>query len=228
MKKILLAILSIVTLTANANPTVFDTQTWGDVVTNVKIDDEWRGFLEVNPIVTNNSSNLRNIVIRPAIGYAWTPKITTFLGYTLQANELGLTNSYGMEQDIYQEFLLKDKTQTDINWSLRQRIVERFIPGNNDVSYLWRGRVKGEYALPFYKPLSIIASDEVFANLNSISNNNTIQTGVAQNRALVGVGYRFNRHAQVEIDYMKLDSKGYGNANNITADVFQFAANLDF
>ena len=203
MKKILLSLSLLLTLIstqtfAKGDPKE-DFQIWVPVNLNVKLSDNWRGFLEVQPRIGNNAQDLNVAIVRPAIGYAFNSNWTVWAGYLMQATR-NSSNDYNIENRSWQGLTFKDKYDSNIV-EVRNRLEQRFLPHNHDISYRWRTRVRIEHLFD-QSPWSLIASEEIFVNLNNNEVNKNLQDGLNQNRAYVGVGYRFNPNFQVETGYL--------------------------
>ena len=100
---------------------------------------------------------------------------------------------------------------------VRNRLEQRYLPHNHDISHRWRTRVRVEHLFD-QTPWSLIASDEAFINLNNNDVNNNLQEGMNQNRSYVGVGYRFNPNFQVETGYLNqytFNSTSIDQSNNV-------------
>lgn len=209
--------------------TTQDYQTWVPVNINAKLGDtNWRGFLEIQPRITNDSSTLGVAIVRPAVGYAITPKASIWLGYLMQASEIGDTNDYLIENRIWQGFTWKEPVTKNLTVEARNRLEERFIPHNSDVSLRWRTRVRAEYVLPIYTPVSLIASEELFVNINDSSYNPSLNSGIAQNRAYVGVGYRFAPQFQIETGYLNQYQPGNAGKPDQANNVWMTNLNFNF
>lgn len=236
MRNKILAILLVLAVTsvAQANKTTQDTEIWVPVNINAKFGDtNWRGFLELQPRITNDVSQLGVIIVRPGIGYAITPNATIWAGYGLQATEYGDTGNYGLENRAWQGFYWKDTAaKKQFIWEMRNRMEERFLPANSEVSYRWRTRLRGEYLLqeyqPWLKPWSVIASNEVFVNFNSNTNNSQLPAGFNQNRAYVGIGYRFAPEFQIETGYLNQYVPGHVGKANQANNVWMTNFNVNF
>lgn len=206
-----------------------DFQIWIPININAKFgQSDWRGFLELQPRFTNDSSTLGTAIVRPAIGYAIGHNATGWVGYGMQASEIGDTESYLIENRAWQGFSWKDiGFDKQLIWEVRNRLEERFLPGNSDPSIRWRTRFRGEI-MTTYDPISIITSDEIFINLNDNENNNQLQAGLNQNRVYLGIGYRFNPELQVETGYLNQYIPGYHGKGNQVNNVWMTNLNINF
>ncbi len=181
-----------------------DFQTWVPININVKLTTQLRGFLELQPRIGNDASNLTSMIVRPAIGWAVNDKATLWLGYLMQADSITPdSDTYLIENRVFQGFSWKDTANDkQFIWEFRNRLEERFLPRNSDPSIRWRTRIRVEQLLPDHSPWSIIASEEIFVNLNDNAHNAQLQAGAQQNRLYLGVGYRFTPEVQVETGYL--------------------------
>lgn len=188
---------------AQAGTAKSDFQTWVPVNINVKLGEQLRGFLEIQPRVGDDSSHMVSMMLRPAIGWAITPKATVWAGYLMSADSKSLhSNQYLIENRAWQGFSWKDMTEDQqFIWEMRNRLEERFLARNSDPSIRWRTRFRVEYIID-QSPVSLIASEEIFLNLNDNAHNANLKAGAQQNRAYIGFGYRFAPEFQIESGYL--------------------------
>jgi hypothetical protein len=181
-----------------------DFQIWVPININLKLTEKLRGFLEFQPRVGSDASHLSSMIVRPALGWALTPKATLWAGYLMSADPIGPTSdTYRIENRVWQGFSWKDTAnEKQFIWEARNRLEERFLPGNSIPSFRWRTRFRAEQLIPHYSFLSVIASEEIFVNLNNNAHNAQLQAGANQNRLYLGLGYRFAPEFQVESGYL--------------------------
>lgn len=201
-------IAMLIALTASTNTqaasATSDYLTWIPININVKMTEQLRGFLEFQPRIGNDSSHLTSMMVRPSIGWAISPQATIWAGYLMSADTVSLTSDkYLIENRAWQGFTWKDTTNNkQFIWEVRNRLEERFLPRNSDPSLRWRTRIRVEQLIPNFSSWSVIASEEIFVNLNDNANNAQLKTGAQQNRAYLGVGYRFAPEFQIETGYL--------------------------
>lgn len=201
----LLLFISMITLgKVQAGSAVSDYQIWLPVNVNAKLTDHLRGFFEFQPRIGNDGSHLTSVMVRPAIGWALNQQATLWAGYLMSADATGLSSDrYRIENRAWQGFSWKDTTNDkQFIWEIRNRLEERFLPGNGDTSFRWRTRFRIEQLIPGHNEWSIIASEEIFINLNDNVNNVQLRAGAQQNRLYLGVGYRFAPEFQIETGYL--------------------------
>lgn len=224
MKKILLVLL----LLSNTIITKADTedfQIWIPVNINAKFGEHLRGFLEVQPRIGNNAQDLGIAIVRPAIGWSIDKHWTIWGGYLMQST-LNKDNDYDIENRSWEGLTFKD-TYHNITYEVRNRLEQRFVPYKSDISHRWRTRLRAEYVFSGQKNWSVISSEEIFINLNDQDHNTSIRAGENQNRAYVGVGYRFNPMFQVETGYLNQYNFNHGKPNQ-SNNVWMSNINVNF
>jgi hypothetical protein len=181
-----------------------DFQIWVPININTKLTEQLRGFLELQPRIGNNASNLTSAIVRPALGWAINKQASIWVGYGMQADSVTPdSDTYRIENRAWQGFTWRDTAnEKQFIWEVRNRLEERFLAGNSDPSIRWRTRFRVEQLISGWPHWSVIASEEIFVNLNDNSNNAQLQAGTQQNRLYAGLGYRFTPEAQVETGYL--------------------------
>ena len=203
VKSTIMMMAFMVTANVNANATS-DSQIWIPININAKLTEQVRGFLEFQPRIGNDASHLTSMIVRPALGWALNDRATLWVGYLMSADSVTPdSDTYRIENRAFQGFTWRDTAnEKQFIWEARNRLEERFLPGNSDPSIRWRTRLRVEQLIPDWSPWSVIASNEIFVNVNDNSNNAQLQAGVQQNRLYAGVGYRFAPEVQVETGYL--------------------------
>ena len=167
-------------MVSNSVEATSDFQIWVPININAKLTEQLRGFLELQPRIGDNASNLTTAIVRPALGWALNEKATLWVGYLMQADSVTPdSDTYLIENRAWQGFSWKDTAnEKQFIWEVRNRLEERFLPHNSDPSIRWRTRFRVEQLIPGWSPWSVIASEEIFVNLNDNSNNAQLQAGV--------------------------------------------------
>ncbi len=216
---ILLAALSLLLCNpVAADQTVEDFQFWGQIAAqgnfgfiNPNNPDlkKFRWWMEGQGRFGNDASQFSQSLVRPGLGYALTDKVVVWAGYAWAPtceplNRVGCFD----EHRIWQQVTWADNFSFG-RLSARSRFEERFfnhqtpIPGNDDVAYRFRQLVKLAVPMPAVDPnLSFIVQSELFIAMNTVDNPGFISRGYDQNRAFVGLGYKVNQYATVELGYM--------------------------
>ncbi len=197
-------IMLMISANVQAASATSDYQVWVPININAKLTDNLRGFLEFQPRVGNDSSHLTSAMVRPAIGWALNQQATVWVGYLMSADSINLSSDkYRIENRAWQGFTWKDTANDKpFIWEARNRLEERFLPGNSDPSIRWRTRIRVEQLIPNYTSWSVISSEEIFVNLNDNANNAQLKAGAQQNRLYLGIGYRFAPEFQIESGYL--------------------------
>jgi hypothetical protein len=202
------AIALLLALTASANThaasATSDFQSWIPININANLTQQLRGFLEFQPRVGNDNSHLTSMMIRPSIGWALSPQATLWAGYLMSADSVSpSSDKYLIENRAWQGFSWKDTANNkQFIWEMRNRLEERFLARNADPSFRWRTRFRIEQLIPNYSSWSVIASEEIFVNLNDNENNPQLKAGAQQNRTYLGIGYRFAPEFQIETGFL--------------------------
>ena len=191
------------TLSTNAQASS-DSQIWVPININAQLTEQLRGFLELQPRIGDNVSNLTTAIVRPSLGWALNKQATLWVGYLMQADSVTPdSDTYVIENRAWQGFTWKDTAnEKQFIWEVRNRLEERFLAGNSDPSIRWRTRFRIEQLISDWSSWSVIASEEIFVNLNDNDKNANLQAGAQQNRLYMGVGYRFAPEVQVETGYL--------------------------
>ena len=204
---------------AVADKTVEDFEVWGGIFTqgnfgfvNPQNPDlkKFRWWMEGQGRFGNDASQFTQSLIRPGLGYAITDKIVIWAGYAWAptAEPLSIAHPFN-EHRIWQQVTWADNFSFG-RLSARSRLEQRFfdhnspMPGSNDVGHRFRQLIKLAVPMPSLNPnLSFIVQSELFIGLTNIDNNHGfISPGYDQNRAFVGLGYKVNQYATVELGYM--------------------------
>ena len=204
---------------AAADKTVEDFEVWGGVFTqgnfgfvNPNNPDlkKFRWWMEGQGRFGNDATQFTQSLIRPGLGYAITDKIVVWAGYAWAPTAEPLTIAHPFnEHRIWQQVTWADNFSFG-RLSARSRLEQRFfdhnapLPGANDVAHRFRQLVKLAVPMPSIDPnLSFIVQSELFIAMTTIDNNpGFISRGYDQNRAFVGLGYKVNQYATVELGYM--------------------------
>ena len=85
-----------------------DFQIWIPININAKLTTQLRGFLELQPRIGDNASNLTSAIVRPALGWALNGKATLWIGYGMQADSVTPdSDTYLIENRAWQGFTWK-------------------------------------------------------------------------------------------------------------------------
>lgn len=162
-------------------------------------------------------------LLRAAVGYSVTDRLTVWAGYTyLPTQNLGKPSV--QQQDVWPGIRYVQPVGAG-TFSYRMLFEVNFLPGNHgDVRF--RPRQMFRFSYPLGKVdsrLSLVAWDEVFVRANSTPTGG--QSGFDQNRAFGGIAWNFTPEIRAEFGYLNqyLDDARHVNTamhNLIMGSVF--------
>lgn len=182
---------------------------WNSLFINGKFakDSPWvyySEFSERNSQTKPNAQGVQDFVMTQlvtydAIGYKFNDSHTLYAGFWYQYTQPPYSGTYVNEANAFQQYNFT-KMFSDNKLSTRSRLEERnnLSPTANGTSVRYRQQVKFVYALD--KDWSLVGSEEIFFNLNTVSWGPV--SGFDQNRVFVGGGYNINKTLRTEIGYM--------------------------
>jgi len=190
---VLLASILLVPGASGALAASGDGQVWMQGIVRVALPQRFRLWLEVQPRL--GGDGLRQLLLRPALGYQVTPSWSVWQGY-------GFTPSfdpYRRENRLYQESLL-DLSFGGLRMVNRTRLEERFIEGAEGVSLRARHLLRFTHPVDRDRRWFVAISDEAFATLDDTSGGP--QAGFDQNRAYAGIRWQATPRLALEIGYL--------------------------
>lgn len=171
-----------------------DLQLWTPVTFDARIYRNLRGYLEINPRIGDNITQMSQLLIRPALQYRVNEGCSLFAGYLWATT---YQNGDVLHEHRLWEQVLFNKDIKRFSIINRTRLEQRMFPHLADTGNRLRHMIKLEYDLN--PKLYLVASDELFINLNSVKNGP--QAGIDQNRIFAGVGVRPLKRTRVEAGY---------------------------
>ncbi len=180
----------------------------------------------------NNSNPMENMsfyqgLIRSAVGYAVTDRLTVWGGYTYLPTE-NYGQRYVGEQDAWPAIRYIFPTRIG-TFTLREMVEMRFTRGDAP-GIRPRTLIKLLHPFEFEPRLGLVLWDEFFFNANNVANNpNGGFSGFNQNRAFAGISWIVNENARLEFGYMNLMANkskpelpysAYNSMNTVSASVF--------
>lgn len=171
-----------------------DLQLWTPVTFDARIYRNLRGYLEINPRIGDNVTRMNQLLVRPALQYRVNEGCSLFAGYLWQTTyQNGNVNH---EHRLWEQVLF-DKDIKRFSIINRTRLEQRMFPHLPDTGNRLRHMLKLEYDIN--PKLYLVASDELFINLNSVKNGP--QAGIDQNRIFAGFGIRPIKRTRIEMGY---------------------------
>lgn len=159
------------------------------------INPKIRYYGEVNPRLNDNLQGMNQILLRTALGYNLRKNLAFFQGYAYIGN---LVPTYIYENRIYQQLGYGHVIKKRLQVLHRVRNEQRLFSNRDGVSNRMRYMLRLAYPLrstSFY----LVASDELFINVNSLKGGPT--AGIDQNRLYAGLGRQINEHMRAEVGY---------------------------
>ena len=95
----------------------------------------------------------------------------------------------------------------------RTRFEERFIEDAGQPALRLRHQLWLGYPLPRWPAWSLVAAEEPFVNLNTVSDGP--HAGFDQNRVYLGVSRQVGPHLRVEVDYLNQFVLGHRGADDV-------------
>jgi hypothetical protein len=200
-----------------------DFRLWTPVYLTVKLPSKFLAYMEVNPRIGDDVTNIDQLLLRPAIGYQLTENLSIWQGYAW----VGYFNqphtppqpAFFQENRIFQQVIYTQKFG-GFNFMSRTRLEERWIEHADGTALRFREMLKLSYPLPMAPDWALVGYDEIFINLNTVgvSSGKGPGAGIDQNRLFLGVNKSFNQHFNVDLGYQNqmINSRSLpGNANLI-------------
>ena len=172
-----------------------DGQFWFPLYNRFSLTDKLHGWFEVNPRFGDDMSEIHQLLIRPALGYRFSPNISLWQGYAWVTN---YEPRFSDEHRLYQQLSYR-RGLTLLNLSTRTRMEERFIRNARGVALRGRQFIRGNIPLDERKLWAFVVYDEVFVGFNTIRGGPRV--GFDQNRIFVGVNRKISPQLNVDIGY---------------------------
>jgi hypothetical protein len=198
----LLVLLLVITTAAPAAATDDDGQGWFLFTLQGPLPAGFRLFLEAQPRV--GGDGMRQLLLRPAIGYPVTRRWSLWQGYAWTPT----FEPFNGEHRSWQQSLLQFPLGP-IRVVNRTRLEQRFIDGAGGVSLRARHMLRLVLPLDRRERWSLALYDEPFFTLNETGGGPA--TGFNQNRAYLGLARRLGENVSVELAYMAQYLRGSGD-----------------
>lgn len=207
-----------------------DFRLWTPVYLTVKLPSRFLAYMEVNPRIGDDVTNIDQLLLRPALGYQLTENLSIWQGYAWVGNfnqtpTKFIPSNFIGENRIFQQAVYTNKFSI-FKFMSRTRLEERWIDHASGTALRFRQMLKLSYPLPVAPDWALVAYDEIFINLNSVDTYDEVKrgaskgpgAGIDQNRFFLGVNKTFNQYFNVDLGYQNqmLNNRSlHGNANLI-------------
>lgn len=185
-----------------------DFQTWLGGYADLPIGENWRGFVEVQNRLSQNSTSEQRLLVRGAVGlrigqshslwagYGWTPVFNP---------------GFQDEHRFYQQWMTERVWD---HWTLtaRFRLEERFLAGASHLQWRWREMIRGTYHPQDRSHWGIVVWDEF---LNGLNANEVVRAGFDENRLFLGARIPVGEGLFLEPGYMNVQVKNAGGGFDI-------------
>ena len=198
-----------------------DFRLWAPVYLTVNLPNRFLAYMEVNPRIGDDVTNIDQLLLRPAIGYKLTDTISIWQGYAWVGNfnqpHTFPQSPFFEENRIYQQVNYTTKLG-DFKFLSRTRLEERWIEHADGTAVRFRQMFRLTYPLPMAPDIGLVAYDEIFANANTVGSvkGKGPQAGFDQNRFFLGINKTFSQYLNVDLGYQNqlLNQRSLpGNAN---------------
>jgi hypothetical protein len=181
--------------------------------------ENWHWNLDLQPRIRDEGQHIDQLHVIPAIYYQINPKSSIWLAYDhINAHPAG-KESY-VENIYWQQFSYKFDPIADLTFSSRSRLEERDSDLGSETGYRFRQMLRASY--PLSQTVSLVASDELFLNLNQTDWGP--KRGIDQNRAFVGLNWVASQLTTVEMGYMNqfINTRTINKENHILFTSLKF------
>lgn len=172
---------------------------WFQVTATGPIHGPLQIFLEAQPRIgedpSGSGTDMLAFIGRGALGWEVKPGWTLWAGYAYAP-------TYHPTRHENRPF-----EQSTYNWTMgpfraqhRARLEQRLMDGQSAVSWRLRNLIRLSWPLPRWPKWALVASDELFMNLNTVDNGP--EAGFDQNRLTLGVSRQVTDHVRIQLDYL--------------------------
>ncbi len=226
MKNLLKAVFAaaLTSLLPLASVSASDTQLWNAFAINGPVSDDSKllVWFDGHARSRDNISDLGVSIIRPALGWRVSSKLSLWAGYASVVARR--ENAPNLREDrIWQQATFPIGQFMGGRLSGRTRLEQRFADRGNDTG--WRIRQFVRFARPFDDPkYSFIAWNELFVGFNDTDWG--ARSGYDQNRTFVGAGWQVAKNIRLEGGYLlnHINRDGPSNTTNHVISFGIFAA----
>ncbi len=188
--------LGLAIVSATAGPSVAaetDGQRWTELRLNHPVNEEWSVALWGQGRVADNFTEPDQLLVMPSLHYRIVPGV-----------EIGAGSTYWAKKDSKDEVYFTQELSVSNQLGAfvignRVRLEERLISGISGAILRNRYRVHLTHPIGTTR-FSIVASNEVFVNLND-KHEGPVH-GYEQNRLFAGIGVRLGRYMRAELGYL--------------------------
>lgn len=198
------AVLVLCVLSSCSSLAQSDWHTWGAIVATGNFIDADTGldfWMEGQGRFNDDSSRFNQGIVRAALGYRLTPRMTIWAGYGFIPNNPPNRRDNVIEHRAFQQLTWQPENPIHgFSLSSRTRLEQRTVEGFSELGWRFRQLVKLTHPLHGSASLYWSFWDELFVNFDDTDWG--ANGGVDQNRAFAGVGLKVASKTNLEIGYM--------------------------
>lgn len=163
-------------------------------------DSSLRWWFDAHYRLRDDAGGFNQSILRPGVGVAINENSALWLGYGW-INTSPVTGSSFDEHRFWQQWTFAPSVN-DWLFLNRSRFEQRWLESGDDVGLRWRQLIRGQRILSDCPQWSLVLWDEVFFHLNDTDWG--AETGLDQNRAFLGFGFKRCKHARTrtEVGYL--------------------------
>jgi len=196
----LAAVSTLLAATPAAAQTDNDAQVWVNLTATGSIKDRLIYFAEIQPRAADDASRLDQLILRPAIGWKLSDRVSVFQGYARVVTYVG-------DRDARRE----DRSFQQVTWTLpqgrraeiqsRTRLEQRWRDDGDDMGLRLREMIRGEIAFARDgRGVRALGYAELFVGLNRTDWNT--RPGFDQLRSFAGVEVPVGARSTIEAGYL--------------------------
>lgn len=200
MKKLTTALIAFALVSGSGLSHAVDDefQAWSAVAANGPINDgELLFWFDGHARFGDDAGRLSTSIIRPGLGWRYSPDLTLWLGY---ARVTGHQADPNIEEDrAWQQAIYRLGDFATGQLSGRTRLEQRFRDEDSDTGVRVRQFLRWAKPIP-NSSLSYVVANELFLNLNDAEWGQS--SGFNQNRLFLGLNQKVNETYKVEVGYV--------------------------
>ncbi len=177
--------------------------------------------MDVHPRWREEGEQFDQLILRPALFYRLTPKASVWMGYdTIISHPAG--QSSNRENRWWGQFQYQFDPIANITITSRTRLEQRHREGFSDEGYRVRQMIRAVRPSALSAQLSWVAFNELFVNLDRTEWG--ARRGLDQNRVFVGINWKFNDIANVDVGYLNqfVNTNTVDRENHVLMTTFRF------
>ena len=171
------------------------------------LSNNWALLAEAQVRSEDKFESVNTLLLRGALSYGFNKKHSAVVGYTYKGDWEHKESkiSYQPENRLYEQYLFNTKI-SKIEFTARARFEQRFVKEETKYKFSQRARAYINFQIPFVanadfsKGVYTSFQNEIFLNVQNkkFVNNDVFD----QNRLQAGIGYRWSKHLDTDINYM--------------------------